>query len=214
MREKMIEHDAQMVQSLVDGKATERKDNPWRYRYIHLLNLQTLFEFCIPVIQDYGVALKGNDYERYVVAITRLYLFYVICESKGSWDYKRSLFCCMLLLRYWHQEGLPVMELLQANHTAFSEESGEIALSVLATHEHRGVRGILDQTRKQWQFVRQRFDLNSMEETRKKKKFRYLSKSLVAFPFEKGGKIFFLFFPTFRLVQFMLTCFVYVVCRA
>ena len=33
----------------------------------------------------------------------------------------------------WFSLGLPVSELMAANHTVFSEESGEIALSVL-TH--------------------------------------------------------------------------------
>ena len=37
-----------------------------------------------------------------------------------------------LLMSYWREHNLPVMELLMRNHTAFSEESGEIALSVLA----------------------------------------------------------------------------------
>src|SRR5215475_6047377 len=37
----------------------EKKINPHLAVYIHITNLHTTFEFCIPCIQDYGVALKG-----------------------------------------------------------------------------------------------------------------------------------------------------------
>src|SRR5215470_3134627 len=49
---------------------------------------------------------------------------------RGAWDY-RSMLVCRLLMQHWIKEDLPVAQLLQANHTVFSEESGEIALSVL-----------------------------------------------------------------------------------
>src|SRR5215813_8646355 len=57
--------------------------------------------------------------------------FSLSCRSKGAWDYYRSMLVCRLLMQHWIKEDLPVAQLLQANHTVFSEESGEIALSVL-----------------------------------------------------------------------------------
>jgi hypothetical protein len=77
-------------------------------------------------------------------------------------------------MQYWTEHGLPIMTLLQANHTIFSEESGEIALSVLATSQPTSNRTKLDQTRKDWQFVRTRFNVHA---DNPKKKHRILSKS-------------------------------------
>ena len=58
-------------------------------------------------------------------------LFYISCSSKGAADYARSMFMFDHLLRYWIRLGLPIVDLFKWNHTIFSEESGEIALSVL-----------------------------------------------------------------------------------
>src|SRR5262249_51788424 len=51
-----------------------RKINPHLAMYIHITNLHTLFEFCIPCIQDYGVALKGNNFGSFLQCYDRLLL--------------------------------------------------------------------------------------------------------------------------------------------
>ena len=84
-----------------------------------------------------------------------------MCNAKGSLDYRRSLYCFSIFMQYWTDHGLPIMTLLQANHTIFSEESGEIALSVLATSQPTSNRTKLDQVRKDWQFVRTRFNVHA-----------------------------------------------------
>src|SRR5689334_5559351 len=54
-----------MVRGSADGGA-----NPYLAKYVHLLNMRSLFEFTIPAIQDYGCALKGNDWEAFFRAFT------------------------------------------------------------------------------------------------------------------------------------------------
>ena len=61
LRAAMLDFDINLTTNIEHGVRAE-KFNPYRARYIRLCNLQTLLEFCIPVIQDYGVALKGNDW--------------------------------------------------------------------------------------------------------------------------------------------------------
>ena len=131
-------------------------------------------EFCIPVIQDYGVAIKGNDYAILEKSLYALVSFFVMCNAQGSLDYRRSLYCFLIMTRYWSYHKLPIMTLLHANHTLFSEESGEIALSALATSQPSSNRAKYDQVRKDWQLVRSRFHSNS--QSNGKKKHRILGK--------------------------------------
>jgi hypothetical protein len=180
MRDGMLTYDIKLVESLESGVKVP-KLNPYRARYIHLINLQTLFEFCIPVIQDYGVALKSNDWVLFSQCYVSLVSFFVMCNGQGVGEYQRSLYCFTLMLRYWTHHELPIMTLLRSNHTLFSEESGEIALSVLSTSQPSSNRTKLEQVRKAWQFVRSRFDLHSSTDgySNKNKKYRILSKSFL-----------------------------------
>ena len=54
------------------------------------------------------------------------------------------------IVRYWFGLDLPIAELLRANHTLFSEESGEVALSVLAHAQPPNNRSGITQARKYW----------------------------------------------------------------
>ena len=148
----------QSLNDVCNGKTPTRPD-PVFAKYVHLVNLQTLFEFCVPVIQDYGVCLKGNDWNLFHRTFHRLLLFFICCNSRGSLEYQRAMYCYSLLLRYWSQQNLPVMELMRANHTIFSEESGEIALSVLVHAQPATHRTDIGATRRYWAMVRQRFEL-------------------------------------------------------
>ena len=51
--------------------------------YVHLLDLQTLFEFVIPAIQDYGVSLRGDNWVQFWNCYLRLLVLYLSCSSKG-----------------------------------------------------------------------------------------------------------------------------------
>ena len=73
-------------------------------------------EFCIPVVQDYGVALKGNNYASLEKCLYALVAFFVMCNAQGSLDYRRSLYCFVIMTRYWTYHKLPIMTLLPANH--------------------------------------------------------------------------------------------------
>ena len=137
-----------------------------------LLNLQTLMEFCILLC-----TLKGKNYASLEKCLYTRKAFFVMCNTHGSLDYRRSLYCFLVMRRYWTYHKLPIMTLLQANHTLFSEESGEIALSALATSQPTSNRAKYEQVRKDWQLVRSRFDLHSIDKSSNlKKKRRILSK--------------------------------------
>jgi len=122
----MTTYDIELVKSIETGGMPRSKRNPFRPKVIRLLNLQTLMEFCIPVVQDYGVAIKGNDYAILEKCLYALVAFFVMCNGQGSLDYRRSLYCFLIMTRYWTYHQLPIMTLLRANHTLFSEESGEL----------------------------------------------------------------------------------------
>jgi len=49
--------------------------NTNRARYVHMLNLYSIFEFCIPAIQDYLVVLKSNNWEEFRCCFRRCRFF-------------------------------------------------------------------------------------------------------------------------------------------
>src|SRR5215467_2939595 len=81
-----------------------------------------------------------------------------MCKAKGALDYQRSMYCYELMLRYWEKKKLPIIELLRLNHTMFSEESGEIALSALTTSQPLSTRADIEQTRQHWQIVKLKYE--------------------------------------------------------
>ena len=76
---------------------------------------------------------------------------------KGASDYARSMFMFDHLIRYWTRLSLPIIELFNWNHTIFSEESGEIALSVLSHSQPPTKRSDLKNTQDYWLLTRQRY---------------------------------------------------------
>ena len=157
----MISFEIEYVRDIRNGKVLGRKSNPYRHKFIHMLNLQTLFEFCLPVIQDYGSLLKSNDFDLFKRAFHKLLLLFLLCRSKGSADYQRTMFVFALLLRYWEENRLPIAALMKENHTVFSEESGEIALSVLARGTPATSRADIQQVRHYWRMVKMNYDFHS-----------------------------------------------------
>ena len=135
-----------------------------------------------PATQDYGVALKGNNFGSLLQCYDRLLLFFLSCRSKGAWDYYRSMLVCRLLMQHWIKEDLPVAQLLQANHTVFSEESGEIALSVLVHSQPPNTHTELTTTRNYWQLTHQRYTaLRSGLDLPRHKKHRVIGTNLSFF---------------------------------
>ena len=84
-------------------------------------------------------------------------LFFLSCSSKGAAEYSRSMFVFDQLLRYWVRLGLPIIDLFKWNHTFFSEESGEVALSVLVHSQPPANRSELKNTQDYWMLTRQRY---------------------------------------------------------
>ena len=97
---KMMTSELDRTRAIRVGQVTE-KMNRYRSNYIHLLNLQTLFEFCLPAIQDYGSLLKNNDFLSFNIAFHNLLLLFILCRNKGSHDYQRT----MLVFAYFFGTG-------------------------------------------------------------------------------------------------------------
>jgi hypothetical protein len=170
----MLQWERSRAVRVLEGKELKVQPNPFRPQYVHLLNLETLFEFCIPCIQNYGIALKLNDWQSFLKCYLDLSFLFYCCTSKGSHDYQRTMYIFSMLLPYWSQKGLPIFNLLARNHTLFSEESGEIALSVLTQAQPPSTRANLDSTRQQWQVVSLRSKLLRQQD--KPKKHRIIGK--------------------------------------
>lgn len=88
----------------------------------------------------------------------------------------------LTLVNYWTRHQLPVITLFQLNHTIFSEESGEIALSVLVNAQPANACGDLEQTRQLWQVVKMRNDAlrDVSNQVQSDKKFRVIGNFLLA----------------------------------
>ena len=140
-------------------------------------------------------SLKNNDWVVFSRCFMSIVLFFVQCNGKGAHDYQRALYCFTMMLRYWNLHQLPIITLLQANHTLFSEESGEIALSVLANSQPTNNRSKIEQARKTWQCVRtnQARDKLAHGSLKTKKKHRILSKCLFCIPSRELFYKFFIF---------------------
>src|SRR6185437_4953333 len=101
LRKQMVEFDMKTFTNIQEVKGDDLPANPYRSRFIHLLNLNIMFEFCIPTIQDYGAALKLNDWEKFRKCYDRLFLFFSMCTTKGVADYQRTMYVHMILMDYW-----------------------------------------------------------------------------------------------------------------
>lgn len=190
-KETFMEWSLQHTLDVKAGRVSEVKNNPHLARYIHLCNLQSLFEFVLPAVQDYGLALKSNDWSSFHACYLRLLGVFLCASSKGASDYQRSMYSFALLLRYWIKNDMPIMQLLRANHTVFSEESGEVALSVLSNAQPPSTKSTFESTRHYWQMVRMRYEaLRRGDDLPRFKKHRLISKcfSLFFWIDEEGQK--------------------------
>ena len=189
MKARVLSWALENARAIAHGERIETKDNPSLPPYIHLLNLHALFEFCIPCIQDYGCTLKGHDWSSFFTSFTRLLLFFISCANKGSAEYYRAMLFFHAILTKWFELGVPIADLLRVNHTVFSEESGEIALSVLAFSQPPNARPDLKVTRNYWHLTRERYcSLRSGDDLPRIKKHRvvgmYILSSLDCIDFD------------------------------
>jgi hypothetical protein len=132
-------------------KSFKRFESPAQARYVHLFNLFYLFEYVLPVVHDYGAALKLNSPALLDVALSRLFRFYLSCKTEGMRLYRRGLYCSHALMKYWQRNELPISKLLRDNHTIFSEETGELSLAILVQSLPSNHGGDYEQTRRHWQ---------------------------------------------------------------
>ena len=118
-----------------------------------MVNLYHLFEFCIPCIQDYGSTLKGNDWPTFYNCYKRMLLFYISCPRR---ELQIMLGQCLCLITS-SVIGYVLVCLSWIYHTIFSEESGEIALSVLSHSQPETKHSDLKNTQDYWLLTRQRY---------------------------------------------------------
>jgi hypothetical protein len=75
--------------------------------------------------------------------------------------YTRAMFIFFGLLDYWEKNDLPVFRLFSHCPTWFSEESGEIAISVLARSLPSNMKCHYEQTRKAWLLTKQMYSASA-----------------------------------------------------
>jgi len=171
--------------------------NPYETPYLTLYNLYYLFEFVLPAIADYGAALKLNDWQAFRDAYLRLFRFFLGSKSQGLYVglfiffvgvllYTRSMFIFFGLLEYWKDKGLPIFEMFRRSPTFFSEESGELGLSLLTKSRPVNMRCDYEQTRKSWLLVKQMYTAsNEARQDSKtpeyKKSYRRIGNSLLVY---------------------------------
>ncbi len=126
----------------------------WRSRYTHLVNLRTLFDFCIPVVFDYGATLKSPDGKAFAAAQLNLFALYLLCDTTGGRPYRHAMLVYLLLSRYWQRHNFPLAQVFTSFPTFFSEESGEIALSCLAQNQPTAGHVDIESSCRAWQMVK------------------------------------------------------------
>ena len=68
------------------------------------------------------VFLKTNNFPLFKTAFHKLLLLFLLCRSKGSLDYQRTMLVFALLLQYWEAHNLPVCDLLMQTYVLFRRE--------------------------------------------------------------------------------------------
>ena len=75
-----------------------------RATYIHLFNLLCLFEYFIPSVQDYGIALKLQDTQLLRQKLFNMLSVFTMLRTRGSNMYSRALFIFLQQWRYWEKK--------------------------------------------------------------------------------------------------------------
>lgn len=133
---------------------TDEEVRRWRSRYVHLLNLRALFQYCIPVVFDYGATLKQPDGKVFLKAQYNLFAMNLMCKTNGSRSYRYGMLVYQLMFLYWQAHEMPFCDAFFNSPTFFSEESGEIALSCLAQNQPTAGHVDIESTCRAWQLVK------------------------------------------------------------
>ena len=86
-----LDESADRVQSLPKKRAT----------YVYLFNLLCLFEYFIPSVQDYGIALKLQDTKLFREKLFNMLTVFTMLRTLGSNMYSRALYIFLQQWRYW-----------------------------------------------------------------------------------------------------------------
>jgi hypothetical protein len=72
-----------------------------RARYIHCINLYSLFDYALPVLQDYGASIKLNAFELFISSFKKLLLLFMMLQSAGSNMYTRCMVIFLGHIKHW-----------------------------------------------------------------------------------------------------------------
>lgn len=128
-------------------------------RYVRLHNLFYLLEYILPATADYGTTIKMNDYSLFMQSLKRLIKVYVETKRAGSALYTNGLYLFYATLLYWEENSLPIATLFTRCHTLFSEESGELCLSLLQRSIPSQSRSDYETAKRAWRLCKHRYDL-------------------------------------------------------
>ena len=197
-REDLLATLEQLKKEYLDlDKANPRQEHEIvgaRSRFIHCLNLYTLLEFAIPVLQDYGASIKLNSLELFLSCFNKLLLLFIMIQSAGSNMYIRCMVLFLGHLKHWREKKvcclfrsqplqLPIMDVIKYNLTALSEESGELALGLLARSLNTQNRCEVKNVNEQWRRVRLLHEARLLDDQKPspnayQRKFRYVGMTL------------------------------------
>jgi len=88
----------------------------------------------------------------------------------GALPYQKSLYVFFSFLSHWEKNELPPARVLQFMPPFLSEETGEIALSVLTSRLPASARSDHKQTRKIWQTLKKSGSADGHNEMKSKKR--------------------------------------------
>ena len=101
LRERLIEFQLEYLTADREWPRNEEKITLARAWFTHCLNLYTLFEYAIPVIQDYGTCIKLNSVTQFMQCFEKLLLLLIMFQSTGSHMYSRAMILFLGNWNYW-----------------------------------------------------------------------------------------------------------------
>ena len=115
---------------------------------------------CAPQVSDYGCYLKMDAGEDVLRAQALLLKVFMLIGGRQCNEYINALTASIMLWGNYEAVNHPCWQLFKQNASAFNEEAGEIALSVLARDIARGgVRGDLKKVSQTFSLVKAKSEL-------------------------------------------------------
>ena len=104
-----------------------RVNHPCTSAFVGLREIVHLFSYIIPIVQDYGMALKMHDFDVFMKMHTRVVLLFANFKHQ---KYLKSVLLFEQLLRGLREERKDFWAFLKSSSAWLNEECGEILLSV------------------------------------------------------------------------------------